>query len=237
MHHGGYFNENPKEYVGGDVGVVDDCDPNKWSKVKIEAICKDFGYTSVSRLWYKMPGDNKDGRMFHLINDDHDVMFMTDLVRGHGQIHVYVEHPIHEPILINGGNCVTLDLVVDPEDVKPLDVNEYDGYTSNEPEPAYDGFYNGQGYFCSSVSNDEGVVMMIGIVIRTCMSVVWMLVGMVVRMRSSMMVVVIGMVINTLMRGCRDVANRNHDSEDPTTPTNVHDNQRDLEVKVLRCKR
>ena len=236
MHHGGYFNENPKEYVGGDVGVVDDCDPNKWSKVKIEAICKDFGYTSVSRLWYKMPGDNKDGRMFHLINDDHDVMFMTDLVRGHGQIHVYVEHPIHEPILINGGNFVTLDLVVEPEDVKPLDVNEYDGYTSSEPEPAY-GFYNGQGYFCSSISNDEGVVMMIGIVIRTCMSVVWMLVGMVVRMRSSMMVVVIGMVINTLMRGCKDVANRNHDSEDPTTPTNVHDNQSDLEVKVLRCKR
>ena len=155
MHHGGYFNENPKEYVGGDVGVVDDCDPNKWSKVKIEVICKDFGYTSVSRLWYKMPGDNKDGRMFHLINDHHDVMFMTDLVRGHGQIHVYVEHPIHEPILINGGNCVNLDLVVEPEDVKPLDVNEYDGYTSSEPEPAYDGFYNGQGYFCSSVSNDE----------------------------------------------------------------------------------
>ena len=237
MHHGGYFNENPKEYVGGDVGVVDDCDPNKWSKVKIEAICKDFGYTSVSRLWYKMPGDNKDGRMFHLINDDHDVMFMTDLVRGHGQIHVYVEHPIHEPILINDGNCVTLDLVVEPEDVKPLDVNEYDGYTSSEPEPAYDGFYDGQGYFCSSISNDEGVVMMIGIVIRTCMSVVWMLVGMVVRMRSSMMVVVIGMVINTLMKGCKDVANRNHDSEDPTTPTNVHDNQSDLEVKVLRCKR
>ena len=50
MHHGGYFNENPKEYVGGDVRVVDDCDPNKWSKVKIEVICKDFGYTSVSRL-------------------------------------------------------------------------------------------------------------------------------------------------------------------------------------------
>ena len=51
------------------------------------------------------------------------------------------------------------------------------------------------------------------------------------------MVVVIGMVINTLTRGCRDVADRNHDSEDPAAPTNVHDNQSDLEVKVLRCKR
>ena len=65
--------------------------------------------------------------MFHLINNDHDVMFMTDLVRGHGQIHVYVEHPIHKPILINGGNGVTVDLVVEPKDVRPLDVSEPDG--------------------------------------------------------------------------------------------------------------
>ena len=65
VHHGRYFNENPKEYVRGDVGVVDDCDPDKWFfKVKIEAICKEFGYTFANRLWYKMPGDN-EGRMFH----------------------------------------------------------------------------------------------------------------------------------------------------------------------------
>ena len=33
--------------------------------------------------------------MFHLINDDYDAMFTTNLVRGHGRIHVYVEHPVH----------------------------------------------------------------------------------------------------------------------------------------------
>ena len=62
-----------------------------------------------------MPGDNEEGRKFHLINDDHDAMLMTDLVRGHGQIHVYVECPVHEPILINGGNGVTLDLIIEPK--------------------------------------------------------------------------------------------------------------------------
>ena len=36
--------------VGGEVDVVDNCDPDKWSKVEIEGICRDFGYTSVSRL-------------------------------------------------------------------------------------------------------------------------------------------------------------------------------------------
>ena len=27
MHHGGYFIENPKKYVGGTVDVVNNCDP------------------------------------------------------------------------------------------------------------------------------------------------------------------------------------------------------------------
>ena len=36
------------------MGVVDDCDPNKWSKVEIEAICKEFGYTFVNRLWHNI---------------------------------------------------------------------------------------------------------------------------------------------------------------------------------------
>ena len=43
MHHGSYFIENPKKYVGGTVNVIDNCDPHKRSKVEIESICKDLG--------------------------------------------------------------------------------------------------------------------------------------------------------------------------------------------------
>ena len=42
VHHGGYFTENPKTYVGGEVDVIDNYDPDKWSKVEIEGICRDF---------------------------------------------------------------------------------------------------------------------------------------------------------------------------------------------------
>ena len=56
VHHDGYFTENSKTYVGGKVDVVDNCDPDKWSKVEIDGICRNFWYTSVSRLWYTMPG-------------------------------------------------------------------------------------------------------------------------------------------------------------------------------------
>ena len=109
VHHGGYFDENTQKYMGGEVGLVDECDLDKWSKIEIEAICKDFGYTHVSRLWYRRPRDNKEDGVFQLITNDHDAVLMTELVRS--QIHVHVEHPVHEPILINGGNGVPLILL------------------------------------------------------------------------------------------------------------------------------
>ena len=45
VHHGGYFIDNPRKYVGGKVDVVDNCDPDRWSKTEIEGICREFGYT------------------------------------------------------------------------------------------------------------------------------------------------------------------------------------------------
>ena len=74
-----------------EVDVVDNCDPNKWSKVEIEGICRDFGYTSISRLWYTMPGIDQKRANFHLVVDDDDAMYMTELVKGHKEIHVYVQ--------------------------------------------------------------------------------------------------------------------------------------------------
>ena len=148
VHHGGHFSENYEEYVGGDVGIVDGCDPNKWFKVEIESICKEFGYTCVSTLWNTIPReDDQEGRMFHLIKDDKDAMFITTLVGGHGHIHVYVQHPVHDPILVNNGNGVTLDLVVELEcKLKP----EPEWYNSSDRKPAYedgDDFYHGDDDF------------------------------------------------------------------------------------------
>ena len=67
--------------------------------------------------------------MFHSIKDDKDAMFMIGLVGGHGHIHVYVQHPVNDPILINNGNGMTLDLVVEPG-------LEPEGYNSNDGESA-----------------------------------------------------------------------------------------------------
>ena len=101
VHHGSHFAENGQKYVGGAVDVVDNYDPKRWSKIEIESICKDFGYTSVNRLWYKMPGVDQELADFHLIVDDSDATYLTELVKGHEDIHVYVEYPIHDPILVD----------------------------------------------------------------------------------------------------------------------------------------
>ena len=94
--------------VGGEVDVIDNCDPDKWSKVEIEGICRDFGYTSVSRLWYTMPGMNQEmENFFHLVINDDDAMYMTKLVKGYEEIHVYVEHPIDDHLLVDEGEDVS----------------------------------------------------------------------------------------------------------------------------------
>ncbi|XP_050260189.1 uncharacterized protein LOC126705325 isoform X1 [Quercus robur] len=98
VHHGGHFMWNPQAYVGGTVDIVDNCDPDRWSKVEIESICRDFGYSEVDKLWYKMPGVDPERSNFHQVVDDDAAMFMTDLVKGYGEIHVFVEHPVHEPV-------------------------------------------------------------------------------------------------------------------------------------------
>ena len=60
---------------------MENCDLDKWSKVKIESICRDFWYTTVDKLWFKMPGVNLEQAYFHEVVDDDTAMFMTNLVK------------------------------------------------------------------------------------------------------------------------------------------------------------
>ena len=110
IHHGGHFTWDPQAYVGGTVDIVKNCDPDKWSKVEIESICRDFGYAAVDKLWFIMADVNLEQAHFHEVVIDDVVVFITDLVKGYGDIHVFVEHPVNEPV----------ELPV--EDLKPLTV-------------------------------------------------------------------------------------------------------------------
>ena len=107
--------------MGGTVDQVENCDPNRWSKVEIESICRDFGYTAVDRLWFKMPGVNPEHANFHQVVDDDVVVFMTDLVKGYKEIHVFVEHPVDEPLELLVEDFVSLDVRQPGEDPEGVD--------------------------------------------------------------------------------------------------------------------
>ena len=52
-----------------------------------------------------------------MVVDNYDVMFMTNLVRDHEEIHMFVEHPVDDPILVDEGEDIG-------EDVQPLAVEQ-----------------------------------------------------------------------------------------------------------------
>ena len=52
VHHGGHFTWDAQQNVEVTVSVVDNCDLDRWSKVEIEGICRDFGHNAISTLWF-----------------------------------------------------------------------------------------------------------------------------------------------------------------------------------------
>ena len=141
VHHGGYFTDNLRKYVGGKVDVVDNCDLNRRSKTEIESIYREFGYTSVSRIWYKMHGGDLKRANFHLIVDDDDAMFMADLVIGHEEIHVFLEHHVDNSILVDEGEHVGADVQPLTVEQNPLRCDSNDEGSDNSNSDSED-YYN-----------------------------------------------------------------------------------------------
>ena len=126
--------------MGGTVDIVENCDPDKWSKVEIESICRDFGYTAVDKLWFKMPDVNLEQAHFHEVVNDDAAVFMTDLVKGYEDIHVFVEHSVNEPIELPMEDLKPL--AVRPPGSEPKGVNEDVVYcVSSDSELQSDHFY------------------------------------------------------------------------------------------------
>ena len=151
--------------MGGTVDIVDNCDLDKWTKVEIKSIWRDFGYTAVDKLWFKMPGVNPEQAHFHEVVDDDAVVFMTNLVKGYGDIHVFVEHPVNELVELPVEDLKPLSVRPpgsEPEGVNALEVfggdqeNEDVIYcVSNDSELHSDHFYEYTEYEYLNVNKDD----------------------------------------------------------------------------------
>ena len=85
---------------------------------------------------------------FHLVVVDDDVMYMIELVKGHEEIHVYVEHLIDNPILVDEGEDVN-------EGVQPLAMEQGPmGYYSDGSDGSDDDDHDGSDFFSFYDSDD-----------------------------------------------------------------------------------
>ncbi|KAK9989435.1 hypothetical protein SO802_029674 [Lithocarpus litseifolius] len=95
-----------------------------------------------------MPGMDQELADFHLIVVYSDAMYLTELVRGHHDIHVYVEHPIHDPILVDEGQDAG------GEGVQPLALEQdYTSYYDNDDGSEHDD-HDGDDFYSFYDSDD-----------------------------------------------------------------------------------
>ncbi|GMY20532.1 trans-cinnamate 4-monooxygenase [Fagus crenata] len=52
----------------------------------------------VKTVFDKIPGISIEDVGLHMVNSHHDAMLITELVLGYGEIEVYVEHIVEEPV-------------------------------------------------------------------------------------------------------------------------------------------
>nr|POF10456.1 hypothetical protein CFP56_04681 [Quercus suber] len=80
-----------------------------------------------------MPGVNPEHANFHQVVDDAAAMFIIDLVKGYGEIHVFVEHPVHEPLELPGNELegVGVDAEYGDEEYRP-NFSQFGGHDNVE---------------------------------------------------------------------------------------------------------
>ena len=112
----------------------------------------------MSRLWYKTRGKDQERAKFHLIVHDYDAMFMTDLVMGHEEIHVFVKHPVDDPILVDEGEDIREDVQPWAVEQNLLGYYDDDGSDDDGSEDANndeDGFYSFYGSNDMYISDED----------------------------------------------------------------------------------
>ena len=79
IHHSWSFERNPGlKYVGGEVYVKGDIDPDLLRHFEIQDICVDAGGPINSRIYYLIPSSNLE-QVLRLITSDDDVTYMCEL--------------------------------------------------------------------------------------------------------------------------------------------------------------
>ncbi|KAL8109989.1 hypothetical protein AgCh_025919 [Apium graveolens] len=97
MHIGGQFELNPRNYIGGQIRYVDNCDVDEMSFLEIGNMLTECGEsTFICEVFYKVPNGDLESNLKPLSSDAH-VLQMCDALDCSRIIHVYVVSEAYIP--------------------------------------------------------------------------------------------------------------------------------------------
>ena len=79
----------------------------------------------MDKLWFKMLGVNLEQSNFHQVIDDDTATFMTNLVKGYGEIYLFVEHLVHEPLELPMEDFNPLDARLPSSEIEGVDAKAF----------------------------------------------------------------------------------------------------------------
>ncbi|KAM7490860.1 hypothetical protein LguiA_033781 [Lonicera macranthoides] len=92
LHHGGYFVTKPiLHYLGGNVTMFKDLDPDRMSFFELKGMINDLGYKTFSKLYYRDPSTSFAIGLRLLISDN-EIDQMLNEAKKTGSLQMYVDH-------------------------------------------------------------------------------------------------------------------------------------------------
>ncbi|KAF7801828.1 uncharacterized protein G2W53_040939 [Senna tora] len=101
LHHRGYFDQGPPtRYVGGIKDVYSRWDPDMMSYPTVQdELLNELGYSSFNKCVYLYPRMSMyDG--LRRLQTDHDFMDLLNIVQGHKELHIYIDHEVDRPFIV-----------------------------------------------------------------------------------------------------------------------------------------
>ncbi|KAF7813332.1 uncharacterized protein G2W53_034308 [Senna tora] len=100
LHHRGYFDQGPPtRYVGGIKDVYSRWDPDMLSYPIVKKLLNELVYSSFNKCVYLYPRMSMDDGLRRL-QADHDFMDLPNIVQRHKEVHIYIDHGVDRPFIV-----------------------------------------------------------------------------------------------------------------------------------------
>jgi len=100
FHHGGKFISDGKLRYKYRESTRLSFDPNMWNYFVVLSVIKGLEYVEENKLWFSVGGVSILDDKLQLLCDDNGVTHMVNIARLNGEVHLFMEHSLSEPKVI-----------------------------------------------------------------------------------------------------------------------------------------